>query len=118
MRVRRELVRRGLDRVLFDAVTRQLEAKGVTVRTGTLVDATHASNRWAIRRRRKPVHGHTAHVATGHPSGFSRSIAETSAGDSLLDAGKPRMLALIAVARKLLAILNAVLRDRRPWHTA
>jgi IS5 family transposase len=40
VRVRRALVRRGLDRVLFDAVTRQLEAKGVMVRTGTLVDAT------------------------------------------------------------------------------
>jgi IS5 family transposase len=36
VRFRRELVRRGLDRVRFDAVTRQLEAKGVMVRTGTL----------------------------------------------------------------------------------
>jgi IS5 family transposase len=33
VRFRRELVRRGLDRVRFDAVTRQLEAKGVMVRT-------------------------------------------------------------------------------------
>ncbi len=40
VRFRRELVRRGLDRLLFEAVTRQLEGKGVTVRTGTLVDAT------------------------------------------------------------------------------
>jgi IS5 family transposase len=40
VRFRRELVRRGLDRVLFEAITRQLEAKGVIVRTGTLVDAT------------------------------------------------------------------------------
>ena len=40
VRVRRELVQRGLDRVLFEAITRQLEAKGVAVRTGTLVDAT------------------------------------------------------------------------------
>jgi IS5 family transposase len=36
VRFRRELVTRGLDRVRFDAVTRQLEAKGVMVRTGTL----------------------------------------------------------------------------------
>jgi transposase, IS5 family len=34
------LVRRNLARVLFEAVTRQLEAKGVAVRAGTLVDAT------------------------------------------------------------------------------
>lgn len=33
-------------------------------------------------------------------------------------AGKPKMVALIAVARKLLTILNAIARDKRPWHTA
>ena len=35
----------------------------------------------------------------------------------LLAAGKPKMVALIAVARKLLTILNAIVRDRRPWQT-
>lgn len=38
--------------------------------------------------------------------------------DRLVRAGKPKMVALIAVARKLLTILNALLRDRRPWQTA
>ena len=38
--------------------------------------------------------------------------------DRLVRNGKPKMLALIAVARKLLTILNAVLRDNRPWQTA
>jgi transposase len=33
----------------------------------------------------------------------------------LIDAGKPKLVAIIAVARKLLTILNAVLRDKRPW---
>ena len=33
-------------------------------------------------------------------------------------AGKPKMVALIAVARKLLTILNAILRDKKPWQTA
>ena len=37
---------------------------------------------------------------------------------SLLHAGKPKMVALIAVARKLLTILNAILRDNRPWQNA
>ena len=32
--------------------------------------------------------------------------------------GKPKMVAVIAVARKLLTILNAILRDRRPWQPA
>jgi transposase len=38
--------------------------------------------------------------------------------DRLVAAGKPKMIAIIAVARKLLTILNAILRDRRPWQTA
>jgi transposase len=38
--------------------------------------------------------------------------------DRLIAAGKPKMLALIAVARKLLTILNAILRDNRPWQSA
>lgn len=36
----------------------------------------------------------------------------------LIAAGKPKMVALLAVARKLLTILNAILRDKRPWQTA
>ena len=35
---------------------------------------------------------------------------------TLTDAGKPRKLAVIAVARKLLTVLNAILRDRQPFH--
>lgn len=33
-------------------------------------------------------------------------------------AGKPAKLALVACMRKLLVILNAILRDRRPWQSA
>jgi transposase len=36
----------------------------------------------------------------------------------LLSIGKPKMVALIAVARKLLTILNAILRDQRQWQNA
>ena len=38
--------------------------------------------------------------------------------DRLVASGKPKMVALIAVARKLLTILNAILRDCRPWQNA
>ncbi len=38
--------------------------------------------------------------------------------DRLVAAGKPKMVALIAVARKLLTILNAIIRDQQPWQTA
>jgi transposase len=36
----------------------------------------------------------------------------------LLSAGKPKMVGLIAVARKILTILNAMLRDRKQWQPA
>ena len=36
----------------------------------------------------------------------------------LIDAGKPKMVAIIATARKLLTILNAILRDKTPWQKA
>jgi transposase len=35
--------------------------------------------------------------------------------DRLIAAGKPKMTALIAVARKLVIILNAIIRDNKPW---
>lgn len=38
--------------------------------------------------------------------------------DRLRAAGKPKMVALIAVARKLLTILNAIARSGSPWHNA
>jgi transposase len=38
--------------------------------------------------------------------------------DRLTKAGKPKMVAIIAVARKLLTILNAIVRDKRPWQIA
>ena len=88
VRFRAELVRRGLDRTLFEAVTRQLDARGVVVRTGTLVDATlipsasirhDTEARWAGHRRRKPVHGYKAHVATDQEAGLIRGIEVTTA---------------------------------------
>ena len=88
VRLRAGLVRRGLDRVLFEAVTRQLDERGVVVRTGTLVDATlipsasirhDGEARWAGHRRRKPVHGYKAHVATDQDAGLIRGVEVTSA---------------------------------------
>jgi transposase len=35
--------------------------------------------------------------------------------DKLVAAGKPKLVALIATARKLVTILNAVIRDSQPW---
>lgn len=88
VRFRAELVRRGLDRRLFEAITRQLDAHGIVVRTGTLVDATLIASasikrdseaRWAGHRRRKPVHGYKAHVATDQDAGLIRGVEVTTA---------------------------------------
>jgi transposase len=38
--------------------------------------------------------------------------------DRLVTAGKPKLVALVATARKLLTILNAIVRDKKPWQNA
>ena len=88
VRFRAELVKRGLDRSLFEAITEQLKARGVVVRTGTLVDATlipsasirqDSDARWAGHRHRKPVHGYKAHVATDQDAVLIEAVEVTTA---------------------------------------
>jgi transposase len=38
--------------------------------------------------------------------------------DKLVAKGKPKIVAIIATARKLLTILNAIIRDQKPWQNA
>ena len=38
--------------------------------------------------------------------------------ERLVAAGKPKMVALVAAARKLITILNAIIRDQKPWQPA
>ena len=38
--------------------------------------------------------------------------------DRLVAAGKPKLVAIVATARKLLTILNAIIRDSLPWQNA
>lgn len=38
--------------------------------------------------------------------------------DRLVAAGKPRIVAIVATMRKLLTILNAIIRDNKPWQSA
>ena len=87
VRFRRELVRRRLEKPLFGEVVRQLDARGLTVRTGTLVDATvvrAASDGdrqagWKAYGRDAPVKGYKAHVATDENGGVVRKVAVTAA---------------------------------------
>ena len=87
VRFRRELVARSLDRILFEAVTNQLDARGVVIKTGTLIDATVMASasshddeaRWVGHRRRAPVHGFKAHLAADKDGGIVRTVEVTPA---------------------------------------
>ena len=37
---------------------------------------------------------------------------------SLVERGRPKMVALVACMRRLLGILNAIIRTKTPWHSA
>lgn len=90
VRFRRLLVARGLDRSLFEAIARDLEAKGATVRKGTLIDATIIGSasksdkeaRWAKHKSRAPAHGYKAHIAADKDTGLIREVETTPANEA------------------------------------
>ena len=79
---------------------------------------TRQSGRW---RGKSFIGGGRASVRTALYMGAlvaSRRNPELKAfRDKLVAQGKPKMVALIATARKLLTILNAIIRDGTPWRT-
>jgi IS5 family transposase len=99
-RFRSELVRRGLDAALLAELNRQLDAKGLMVKTGTLIDASLVAA--DSRRPRKgepvesrsdrdaswnampeqPLFGYKAHVAVDRGSGLVRQAVLTPANVS------------------------------------
>lgn len=87
VRFRKLLVADGLDGSLFEAVTAQLKAKAVTVKTGTLVDATIISSaseedgdgRWVKHKGRRAVHGFKAHVGADADTALVEKISVTPA---------------------------------------
>ena len=67
---------------------------------------------WGGRASVRAVLYMAALVASRHNPALARFYQR------LIDAGKPKKLALTAVMRKLLTILNAILRDQTPWQNA
>lgn len=71
VRFRKLLVQHGLDQVLFERITAQLQAKSVHVKTGTIIDATIITSaskgddeaRWVKHKGKPARHGYKAHVA-------------------------------------------------------
>lgn len=87
VRFRRLLVAHQLDRSLFETVTMQLKAKAVTVKTGTLVDATIIASaseddddaRWVKHKGKRAVHGFKAHVGADADTALVEEVSITSA---------------------------------------
>jgi len=85
VRFRRALIAQGLDRKLFEAVTAQLKARAITVKTGTLVDATIIASaskgdgeaRWVKHRNRASVHGFKAHVGADAGTALVEQVSVT-----------------------------------------
>lgn len=85
VRFRSALVAHGLDGRLFALVTELLRARSVTVKTGTLVDATVIASAsrgdeeaaWSGHRSRKAIHGYKAHVAADADTGLVERLDVT-----------------------------------------
>ncbi|MEJ0050897.1 MAG: IS5 family transposase [Methylovirgula sp.] len=87
VRFRKALVGHGLDRILFEEITRQLKAKAIRVKTGTLVDATIIAStsegdgeaHWVKHKGRPAVHGFKAHVGADADTALVEELAVTPA---------------------------------------
>ena len=87
VRFRRLLVAHRLDGGLFEAITAQLKAKAITVKTGTLVDATiiasaskdDGEGRWVKHKGRPAIHGFKAHVGADASTALVEKVSVTPA---------------------------------------
>lgn len=87
VRFRKALVDHKLDKPLFEAITGQLKAKAIRVKTGTLVDATIIASaseddgeaHWVKHKGKPAVHGFKAHVGADADTALVEEIAVTPA---------------------------------------
>ncbi len=78
------------DRSLFEAIARDLEAKGACVRKGTIIDATIIGSAskgdeeaaFVKHRTRAPAHGDFAHIAADKDTGIIRAVEATAANEA------------------------------------
>lgn len=87
VRFRRALIAHALDRRAFEMVTAELKGKAITVKTGTLVDATiiasaseaDGDGHWVKHKGRAAVHGFKAHVGADASTALAEKISVTPA---------------------------------------
>jgi IS5 family transposase len=87
VRFRRVLAKLELAEKLFETITEQLSRQHVSVKQGTLVDATIIASaskgddeaRWIKHKNRKAVHGYKAHVACDEDTALIEKVSVTPA---------------------------------------
>ena len=87
VRFRRALLTHKLDKTLFERVTAQLKAQAITVKTGTIVDATIITSaseddgdaRWVKHKNKTAMHGYKAHVAADAKAALIEDVEVTAA---------------------------------------
>lgn len=87
VRFRKVLAERGLGECLFEIITEQLRSKHVSVRQGTLIDATIIASaskqdeeaRFIKHKGKKAVHGYKAHVASDETTDLVEKVRITPA---------------------------------------
>lgn len=87
VRFRSSLAKRDLGEPLFAAITEQLCQRHLSVKQGTLVDATIIASaskgdgeaRWIKHKNRKAVHGYKAHVACDEDTALIEKVSVTPA---------------------------------------
>jgi transposase len=93
----------------------RVSGKAIAALVG-LAPFAHESGRWRgprhIRGGRQPVR---QVLYLGAMTGVRYNPVLRAYYTRLLAAGKPKKVALVACAHKLLTILNAIARDQRPW---
>jgi transposase len=90
-------------------------------RLSALVGVAPFNRDSGMLRGKRAVWGGRAHVRAALYMGALVAVRHNPVLEEfygrLLSAGKPKKVALVACMRKLLAILNAMLRDRAPWRS-
>ena len=87
VRFRKALAERGLGECLFEIITEQLRSQHVSVRQGTLIDATIIASaskqdeeaRFIKHKGKKAVHGYKAHVASDETTDLVEKVCITPA---------------------------------------
>lgn len=87
VRFRRVLIAQGLDQRLFEEVTAQLKVRAITIKTGTLVDATIIASasksddeaHWVKHQSRRAVHGFKAHIGADAETALVEQVSVTPA---------------------------------------